>query len=90
MVFRRYCKYIGTGIGKINIIGGSAKQDRGGSERIASNYPQHVVAVIPAKELRAQVRRKGVAAASDEYKACILRQYIESMVAQPDSAARSG
>ncbi len=44
-------------------------------------FDQHITAVIPAKELRAQVRQKGVASASIEYKARILRRYIESVLA---------
>jgi hypothetical protein len=50
-------------------------------------FDRHIVAVVPAKELRAQVRRKGVASASEEYKALILKRYIDSMLAQPRSPA---
>jgi hypothetical protein len=37
--------------------------------------------VYPAKELRAQVRQKGVAGETDEYKATVLRQYIDRTLA---------
>jgi hypothetical protein len=39
-----------------------------------------VVAEIPAKELRAQVRRRGIVTASDGRKAMILRAYIERRI----------
>jgi len=39
-------------------------------------YHPYVVAVFSSKELRAQVRQKGIAAKSDEYKAMVLRDYI--------------
>ena len=35
-----------------------------------------IIAELPAKELRAHVRRKGVVAASDGYKAAVLRRAI--------------
>lgn len=44
-------------------------------------YEKYIVAQIPAKDLRAQLRRKGVAATSDEYKADLLRRYIEEYLA---------
>lgn len=39
-------------------------------------FDDFLVAELPAKELRAHVRRKGVVAASDEYKAAVLRRAI--------------
>jgi hypothetical protein len=39
-------------------------------------FDELLVAELAAKELRAHVRRKGVAAASDEYKAAVLRRAI--------------
>lgn len=40
-------------------------------------FDELLVAELAAKELRAHVRRKGVAAASDEYKAAVLRRAIK-------------
>jgi len=39
-------------------------------------FEEFLVAELPAKELRAHVRCKGVVAASDEYKAAVLRRAI--------------
>jgi hypothetical protein len=39
-------------------------------------FDEFLVAELPAKELRAHVRRKGVVAAADEYKATVLRRAI--------------
>jgi hypothetical protein len=39
-------------------------------------FDEFILAELPAKELRAQVRRKGLAAASDDYKAPVLRRVI--------------
>lgn len=39
-----------------------------------------VIAQIPAKELRAQIRRRGIVAAPDEDKAMILREYVEHRI----------
>jgi hypothetical protein len=47
---------------------------------LVRQYQDFVVAVIPAKELRAQVRRKGVASTTDDYKAEVLRAYIEKFI----------
>lgn len=47
---------------------------------LVRKYQDFVVAVIPAKELRAQIRRKGVASTTDDYKAEVLRAYIEQRV----------
>lgn len=44
-------------------------------------FDQHIVGIIPAKELRARIRRRGIAGTSDEYKADILRRFIEQWVA---------
>jgi hypothetical protein len=40
-------------------------------------FDNYIVAQLPAKELRAQVRRKGIVAASHEEKSWVLRRYIE-------------
>lgn len=47
---------------------------------LVRQYQDSVVAVIPAKELRAQIRRKRVASTSDEFKAEVLRTYIEQRI----------
>ena len=39
-----------------------------------------MVSVTPAKELRARVRRKGVASTTDDYKAGVLKAYIEQRI----------
>jgi len=44
---------------------------------IWGSFDEFIVARLAAKELRAQVRQKGVVAASDEYKAYVLRRYVE-------------
>ena len=43
---------------------------------IWGTFDDSILAELPAKELRAHVRRKGVVAASDEYKALVLRRAI--------------
>lgn len=45
-----------------------------------------VIAQIPAKDLRAQIRRRGIVTASDEDKAMILRAYIERWLKDPNAA----
>ncbi|MEW6364929.1 MAG: hypothetical protein AB1714_09850 [Acidobacteriota bacterium] len=40
-------------------------------------FHEYLVAEIPAQELRAVVRRKGVAATSDDYKSHLLERHIE-------------
>lgn len=40
------------------------------------SFNEHVVAEIPAKELRAEVRRKGIVTADDKYKGQVLKAYI--------------
>jgi hypothetical protein len=40
-------------------------------------FDAHLVAAIPAKELRAQVRRKGIISSSPTHKAEVLRAYIQ-------------
>ena len=44
-------------------------------------FDPFVVAAIPAKELRAHVRRKGVVAGSDSFKAAVLETAIASWMA---------
>jgi len=39
-----------------------------------------IVAILPAKDLRARVRAKGAVAASDEYKALVLRRAIPELL----------
>jgi hypothetical protein len=46
-------------------------------------FDDFLVAELPAKELRAHVRRKGVVAASDEYKAAVLRRAIKEHLSRP-------
>ena len=53
------------------------------------DFAPYVVAVIPAKDLRAQVRRKGTAAASDQEKAWVLNCYIQSILPQAREPAQS-
>jgi hypothetical protein len=40
------------------------------------SFDEHIVTAIPAKELRAQVRKKGMVTADDEYKGRVLRAYV--------------
>ena len=47
---------------------------------LVRQYQDFVVAVIPAKELRVQIRGKGVASTTDEYKAEVLRAYVEPRI----------
>ena len=44
-------------------------------------FAPFIVATIPAKELRAHVRRKGVVAGSRPYKAGVLERAIETLIA---------
>jgi len=50
-------------------------------------FNDFLVAEVPAKELRAHVRRKGVVAASDEYKAAVLRRVIAERLSRPCGTA---
>ena len=50
-------------------------------------FDDFLVAELPAKELRVHVRRKGVVAASDEYKAAVLRRAIAERLSKPTPAA---
>jgi len=43
-------------------------------------FDQFIIAALPAKELRAFVRVKGVASASDEYKALVLKRKITDLI----------
>ena len=43
-------------------------------------FDDMVVAMLPAKELRARVRVKGVVAASDEFKARVLSRAVEELL----------
>lgn len=43
-------------------------------------FDEFIAAEIPAKELRAQIRRKGIASQSDEYKSGLLADYIDQRV----------
>lgn len=40
-------------------------------------FDEFIAAAVPAKELRARIRKKGVAGSSDEFKAEILRRTID-------------
>jgi len=51
---------------------------------LVREYQDNVVAVIPAKELRPQIRRKGVASTTDAYKAHVLMPYIEQRIDEED------
>lgn len=45
-------------------------------------FDRFLVAEIPAKELRGQIRRKGVVTQSREYKSALLADYIDRRVAK--------
>ena len=45
-------------------------------------FDRHIAAIIPAKDLRARIRQKGVAGTSDKYKPDILRALIEQWIAE--------
>ena len=45
-------------------------------------FDDFIVAELPAKELRAHVRRKGVVAESDAYKAAVLRRAIKERLSR--------
>jgi len=40
-------------------------------------FDEFIAAEIPVKELRAQIRRRGIASQSDEYKSVLLADYID-------------
>jgi hypothetical protein len=50
-------------------------------------FDDFILAELPAKELRAHVRRKGVVAESDEYKAAVLRRAIREHLPRSRSIA---
>jgi hypothetical protein len=50
-------------------------------------FDDFILAELPAKELRAHVRRKGVVAASDEYKVAVLRRAIMEHLPRSGSIA---
>ena len=50
-------------------------------------YAKYVVAEIPAKELRVQVRRKGVGAQSDAYKGALLADFIKHWIRDSSATA---
>jgi hypothetical protein len=52
-------------------------------------FDDFIVAEIPAKELRRQVRAKGVVAAKDEYKALVLERAINERLAPHAARAPS-
>ena len=43
-------------------------------------FDEHIVTIFEAKELRAQIRRKGVASMSEEGRAAVLRDWVEREV----------
>ena len=53
-----------------------------------SSFKDHVIAQIPATELRAQIRRRGIVTASPPEKALILQRYIASRL-QASGATRT-
>jgi hypothetical protein len=50
-------------------------------------FDEFLVAALPAKELRAHVRVKGVVAASDQFKARVLARAIAERVGQPTAGS---
>lgn len=50
-------------------------------------FDRFITSVLPAKELRALVRVKGVAASSDEHKALLLKRKIQERLDEPQSRA---
>lgn len=72
--------------------------DRGVSEELWFNdrarrlmvwgrFDRWIVAVLPAKELRQVIRRRGIASASDEEKVYVLRDAIQHQVRNPKTAS---
>ena len=43
-------------------------------------FDAHIAAIIPAKELRARIRVRGIAGSSNEWKAIILREFIDAWI----------
>ncbi len=60
----------------------------GGARRfmIWGAFDAFIVATIPAKELRAEVRRAGVAGLPDEDKAMVLRSRLDERLGRPGAA----
>jgi hypothetical protein len=52
-------------------------------------FDDFIVAEVAAKELRAHVRRKGVVAASDDYKAAVLRRAITEHLRACEASRRA-
>jgi hypothetical protein len=50
---------------------------------IWGGHDHHIVAAIPAKELRSLIRKKGVAGQSFEFKAVVLQDYIDRQLSSP-------
>ena len=48
---------------------------------IWGRFDEHILAIILAKELRAQIRQRGVARTGDEYKSAILQRFVDEWVA---------
>jgi hypothetical protein len=48
-------------------------------------FDEFITAILPAKELRALIRMKGVAASSDEYKALLLKRKIQERLDETPS-----
>jgi hypothetical protein len=53
-------------------------------------FDTFITAVLPAKELRALIRLKGVASAGDEYKAALLKRTIHERLDDATREARRG
>jgi hypothetical protein len=53
-------------------------------------FDKFIIAVLPAKELRALIRVMGVAGATDEYKALVLRRKIQERLDHASREPRSG
>ena len=52
-------------------------------------FDKFITAVLPAKELRALIRVKGVACSSDEYKAILLKRKSQERTAQAEDPRNS-
>ena len=63
--------------------------EMGGAKRFMAwgRFDKFITAILPAKEIRALIRVKGVAGASDEYKALLLKRKIQERL--DDATQRS-
>jgi hypothetical protein len=63
-------------------------EDRPRRLMVWGEFDRFLVAEIPAKELRAQIRRKGVVTQLREYKSVLLADYIDRRIATDGVEAR--